>query len=90
MNLNFVALIERIENIDPIEYGKSRNYLSGAVTGLAPYISRGVISTKLIFDSVLKRGYSVDEIESTINDFIKVHRYDIIIRYKLVEKWIQI
>jgi deoxyribodipyrimidine photo-lyase len=68
MNLNFVALIERIENIDPIEYGKSRNYLSGAVTGLAPYISRGVISTKLIFDSVLKRGYSVDEIESFLKE----------------------
>jgi deoxyribodipyrimidine photo-lyase len=68
MNLNFVALIERIENIDPIEYGKSRNYLSGAVTGLAPYISRGVISTKRIFDSVLKRGYSVDEIESFLKE----------------------
>ena len=68
MNLSYVALIERIENIDPIEYGKSRNYLSGAVTYLAPYISRGVISTKLIFDSVLKRGYSVEEIESFLKE----------------------
>ncbi len=68
MKLSYVDLSERIEKIDPIEYGKSRNYLSGAVTYLAPYISRGVISAKQVFDSVLKRGYDVDEIESFLKE----------------------
>ncbi len=61
-------LIKRVEGIDPVDYCKSRNYLSGAVTYLSPYISRGVISTKLILDSVLKRGHSVDEIESFLKE----------------------
>lgn len=57
-------ILEKINRIDPIKYGKSRNYLSGAVTYLSPYISRGVISTKQVLDSVLSRGYHLKEIES--------------------------
>ncbi|MFM2227627.1 MAG: hypothetical protein RL664_970 [Bacteroidota bacterium] len=68
MNLNTKAIISRIEGIDPIEYGKSRNYLNGAVTQLSPFISRGVISTKQVFDSVMKKGYTIDEIESFIKE----------------------
>jgi deoxyribodipyrimidine photo-lyase len=68
MNLNTKAIISRIEGIDPIEYGKSRNYLNGAVTQLSPFISRGVISTKQVFDSVMKKGYEIDEIESFIKE----------------------
>jgi deoxyribodipyrimidine photo-lyase len=68
MNLNTKAIIGRIEGIDPIEYGKSRNYLNGAVTQLSPFISRGVISTKQVFDSVMKKGYAIDEIESFIKE----------------------
>lgn len=40
------AIQELIENINPIEYGKTRNFLDGAFTLLSPYISRGVISTQ--------------------------------------------
>ena len=68
MNLNTKAIISRIEGIDPIEYGKSRNYLNGAVTQLSPFISRGVISTKQVFDSVMKKGYAIEEIESFIKE----------------------
>ncbi len=56
-------ILNKIEEIDPIKYGKTRNYLNGAVTELSPYISRGVISTKYILDSLLKKGYKYYEIE---------------------------
>lgn len=60
----FSAILEQIDKIDPIEYGKSRNYIDGAVTYLSPYISRGVISTKQVLEAVLKKGYKLSEIES--------------------------
>jgi len=39
-------IIERINHINPVLYGKTRNFINGAVTYLSPYISRGVISVK--------------------------------------------
>lgn len=44
---------EKIQNLDISNYAKSRNYANGAVTKLSPYISRGFISTKQIFEHVL-------------------------------------
>lgn len=61
---DYLCILEKIDRIDPIEYGKSRNYIDGAVTYLSPYISRGVISTKQVLEAVLKKGYKLSEIES--------------------------
>jgi deoxyribodipyrimidine photo-lyase len=47
--MTYQELIKRLDKIDPIAYGKSLNFTDGAVTQLSPYISRGVIDTKLIF-----------------------------------------
>lgn len=47
------AIEERIRQIDPVKYGSTRNFKWGAVTRLSPYISRGVISTKQVFEHVL-------------------------------------
>jgi deoxyribodipyrimidine photo-lyase len=52
---NYSEIIERINHIDPVAYGKTRNYIDGAVTRLSPYISRGVISLPIIKDEILKR-----------------------------------
>lgn len=41
---------QRIQEIDPIQYGITRNFKDGAITKLSPYISRGVISTRDIFE----------------------------------------
>ena len=72
MNLNFETDFKRIsgklDQIDPIKYGSSRNYIDGAVTYLSPYISRGVISTKQVLESVLKRGYKISQIESFVKE----------------------
>jgi deoxyribodipyrimidine photo-lyase len=46
-------ILAKIISIDPITYGKTRNFSDGAVTHLSPYISRGVISTKQVMEHVL-------------------------------------
>jgi len=59
-------ILEQVENIDPIKYGKNRNFLNGAVTKLSPYISRGVISTKLILEKILEKNYKFYEFEKFV------------------------
>lgn len=65
---DFASIEAQIEAIDPIAYGQSRNYLDGAVTYLSPYISRGVISTKQVLESVMKRGYKLYQIEPFVKE----------------------
>lgn len=62
------AIYERIEAIDPIQYAKSRNYSDGAVSYLSPYISRGVVSTKLIAQSLVKRDFKTFQIEKFVQE----------------------
>lgn len=61
---SYISILKKLDKIDPVEYGRTRNYVNGAVTYLSPYISRGVISTKQILKSVLKKGFTIDEIKS--------------------------
>ncbi len=72
MNLIFPtvyeAIIKKIDHIDPIQYGNSRNYIHGAVTYLSPYLSRGVISTKQVLSSVLNKGYQIQQIDSFVKE----------------------
>ena len=46
------AALARIASVDPAEYSRSRNALSGAVTQLSPYITHGFISLPEILESV--------------------------------------
>ena len=55
---SYSEILKRIDEIDPIEYARSRNYLNGSVTYLSPYISRGVISTRKILQSILEKGFT--------------------------------
>lgn len=59
---------QRIDEIDPVAYGKTRNFVDGAVTYLSPYISRGVISTKQVLEAILKKGYEPKRIEKFIQE----------------------
>ena len=54
---SFDAILDRIAILDPVAYGPSRNYIDGAVSYLSPYISRGIISTKFVYQELLKRGF---------------------------------
>lgn len=65
---NTAAIRKLINDIDPIKYAKTRNFLDGAVTYLSPYISRGVISTKTIYDSLIARGFQPLEMQKFIQE----------------------
>lgn len=56
-----VAALAQLAQLDPIAYGRSRNHLDGAVSGLSPYIRHGVLSLAEVRDAVFRwledRGY---------------------------------
>lgn len=58
----------RIDNIDPEKYARTRNYLDGSVTKLSPYISRGVISTSQVLHSVFSKGYDKWKLEKFVQE----------------------
>ena len=65
---NYSEIISKINDIDPIKYGQTRNYLNGAVTKLSPYISRGFINTKQIAQLILSKRYNPYQIESFLKE----------------------
>lgn len=64
----YQEVLDRLSCVEPVKYGKSRNFIDGAVTYLSPYISRGVISTKQVFDHVSQQGYPTAQIEKFIQE----------------------
>tara|TARA_R110002153_G_scaffold33132_4_gene99953 strand:+ start:1474 stop:2562 length:1089 start_codon:yes stop_codon:yes gene_type:complete len=54
--INFPTDLQAIENrlreLDPVRYAQTRNHKDGAVTHLSPYISRGVISTRQVYQYI--------------------------------------
>jgi deoxyribodipyrimidine photo-lyase len=64
----YAEIIRRVGDIEPVMYGSTRNYVTGHVTFLSPYISRGIISTKYIMNEVLNRGCNPDQIEKFIQE----------------------
>jgi deoxyribodipyrimidine photo-lyase len=65
---DYSSIVERIESVDPIRYGKTRNFIDGDVTYLSPYISRGVISVKQVKEIVLKKGYKPYQVEKFLQE----------------------
>lgn len=65
---SFEDIESLIQNINPVTYAKSRNFADGAVTKLSPYISRGVISTKKIYESVKSSGITFEAAEKLIQE----------------------
>lgn len=65
---DYDSILERINNINPIQYGKTRNFINGAVTYLSPYISRGVITPKQVQDSVLSKNIPSGLIEKFLQE----------------------
>ena len=72
MNLDFETdyktILVKLDQIDPIKYASTRNYVDGAVTYLSPYISRGVISTRQVLKFVLEKDYKISKIESFVKE----------------------
>ena len=66
----FSEILEKVAKIRPTNYGKTRNYVDGAVTRVSPYISRGVISTKYVFEMVMEKGYKRTSVEKFIQELL--------------------
>ncbi|MFM8963883.1 MAG: FAD-binding domain-containing protein, partial [Sphingomonadales bacterium] len=65
--LRTLAEIEAyIDTFDPIRYGKTRNYINGGVSYLSPYLSRGVISVRDVYERLKRRGFSLYEMEAFV------------------------
>jgi deoxyribodipyrimidine photo-lyase len=64
---DYKSILERLENIDVVNYAASRNYIDGAVTYLSPYISRGVISLPFVKEQILKK-YSYPHVEKLLQE----------------------
>lgn len=65
---DYRTILEKLDEIDPVKYGRTRNYVHGAVTCLSPYISRGVISNKKVLEVVLEKGYKISQIDSFVKE----------------------
>ena len=57
-----------LQKVDPAGYAKSRNFFTGAVTRLSPYIRYGVLSLAEIRDYVRDRVQRPDEATKLINE----------------------
>jgi deoxyribodipyrimidine photo-lyase len=64
----YEKVLERVNNIDPIKYARTRNFINGQITYLSPYITRGVISTKQVMDKILENQYPYPAIEKIIQE----------------------
>ncbi|MBW4664196.1 MAG: deoxyribodipyrimidine photo-lyase [Chroococcus sp. CMT-3BRIN-NPC107] len=57
-----------LEQVNPAQYASSRNFLTGAVTRLSPYIRYGVLSLAEIRDRILKQVQQKEEATKLINE----------------------
>lgn len=62
------VLHERLAAVDPRSYARSRNHLNGDVTRLSPFISRGALSTRAVFEHLAAQPYGWDACEKLIQE----------------------
>ena len=68
MHTDFSQILQKLDLLRPVEYAKNRNFIDGDVSKLSPYISRGVISTKQVFEYVMAQGYPFYKIEKFVQE----------------------
>jgi len=49
------AALARIARVQPAAYARTRNHLDGAVTGLSPYLTHGLVTQREVLAGVLQR-----------------------------------
>lgn len=84
---DYDTIIDKIKAIHPEKYSKTRNFLNGQVTYLSPYISRGVISTKLVMDTILKNGFTFLQSEKLIQELAWREYYQRVWQAKKEQIW---
>lgn len=65
---DYNQILEQIRQIEPLRYAQSRNYTDGAVSRLSPYISRGLINTRLVFDMLTEAGHRPGHMEKFVQE----------------------
>jgi deoxyribodipyrimidine photo-lyase len=65
---DLAEVLARVESVNPLAYGKTRNYKNGAITYLSPYISRGLISTKTVYEVIKNQGIAWYKAEKLIQE----------------------
>ncbi len=64
----YEKLLKKVEVFNPIKYSYSRNYIDGDVSRLSPYISRGLISTKTIFEKILDNTNEIPKVQKFLQE----------------------
>jgi deoxyribodipyrimidine photo-lyase len=62
------AALERLEEINPKRYSKTRNHIRGDVTRLSPYLRYGVLSLAEVRDAALEKVNHPQDAEKFINE----------------------
>ena len=90
MVTNLNEIIKKIESFDVKKYSYTRNFIDGEISYLSPYISRGVISTKQVFDILKDRYSSLNEIEKYVQELAWRDYFQLIFEFKDVTKNLKI
>ena len=64
----YTKVLKKVEKFDVVGYSYSRNYIDGGVSKLSPYISRGIISTKTIYNNILNKGYELHQVQKFLQE----------------------
>ena len=83
-------IIKKIESFDVKKYSYTRNFIDGEISYLSPYISRGVISTKQVFEILKDRYSSLNEIEKYVQELAWRDYFQLIFEVKDVTKNLKI
>ncbi|TVP64015.1 MAG: deoxyribodipyrimidine photo-lyase [Nodularia sp. (in: Bacteria)] len=62
------AAEKALQKVNPVDYAKTRNSLTGAVTRLSPYIRYGVLSLREVRDNVLEKVQHPNDASKLINE----------------------
>ena len=68
MKTDYQEILQAVETYDPSRYSETRNYIDGDVSYLSAYISRGVLSTRYVYERLVARGFKVRAIEKFIQE----------------------
>jgi deoxyribodipyrimidine photo-lyase len=66
LTTKYEEILSQIDNVNPVNYSRTRNFIDGDATQLSPYISRGVISAKQVAEAMMTKGYHLSEITKFI------------------------
>ena len=79
-------ILSQLEQINPVTYAKTRNYVDGAVTRLSPYLSRGVISTAQVVSYLISEKYTYVQCEQLVKELAWRDYYQKVWQHTNIEK----